>query len=109
MTGIARNRSEFFGGSPGFFDCKNVDLGQNCSKTTKNACTFEANVVWTLLKDRKVIEEGFTTAAAACPDRSAWKVSLPELKPGEYVFEAKEFSAEDGSLFALDDKKFVIK
>ncbi len=74
-----------------------------------NACTFEANVVWTLLKDGQMIDEGFTTAAAACPERSAWKVSLPELESGRYTFEAKEFSAEDGSLFAIDDKTFVIK
>ena len=74
-----------------------------------NACTFEANVVWTLLKDQEVVDEGFTTAAAACPERSSWKISLPDLNPGEYVIEAKEFSAEDGSLFAIDDKTFVIK
>lgn len=75
---------------------------------TGNACTFEANVVWTLFKDGQKIEEGFTTADAACPERSAWKVSFKNLEPGAYSFEAKEFSAEDGSLFAIDDKNFVI-
>ena len=73
------------------------------------ACTFEANVVWTLLKDEEVIDEGFTTAAAACPERSDWSISMNSLKPGSYKFEAKEFSAEDGSLFAIDSKQFVIK
>ena len=74
-----------------------------------NACTFEANVVWTLLKGERVIDEGFTTAGAACPERSGWKVSLKDLEPGNYRFEAKEFSAENGSLFAIDDKRFVIE
>lgn len=75
---------------------------------TGNACTFEANVVWTLFKDGQEIEEVFTSATAACPERSAWKVSFEDLEPGAYSFEAKEFSAEDGSLFAIDDKNFVI-
>jgi hypothetical protein len=73
------------------------------------ACTFEANLVWTLIKAGKVIKESFTTARAACPNRSEWKISLDQLEMGTYRFEAKEFSAEDGSLFAIDSKSFTIK
>ncbi len=73
------------------------------------ACTFEANVLWRLSKDGKVLREEPTTAATACPDRSAWSVTLGELAPGDYKFEALEFSAEDGSLFAIDDKNFTVK
>jgi hypothetical protein len=73
------------------------------------ACTFEANLVWTLFKAGKVIKESFTTAQAACSVRSSWSVALDELPSGTYRFEAKEFSAEDGSLFAIDSKSFTIK
>lgn len=73
------------------------------------ACTFEANVVWELTQDTQIVSKGFTTAAAACPQRSAWSVTLEELSPGNYLFAAQEFSAEDGSLFAIDTKSFVVK
>lgn len=73
------------------------------------ACTFEANVVWRLSMNGNIIKEEPTTAATACPDRSAWSVTLGELAPGDYKFEALEFSAEDGSLFAIDDKNFTVK
>lgn len=85
------------------------DQASNPLTISGMACTFEANVVWTLFKDGQMIEEGFTTAAAACPERSDWSILLNSLEPGSYRFEAKEFSAEDGSLFAIDSKQFVIK
>jgi hypothetical protein len=73
------------------------------------ACTFEANVVWKLSKDDKLVKEGFTTAAAGCPVRSEFSISLGDLEPGNYRIEAIEYSAEDGSLFAIDDKEFTLK
>ena len=73
------------------------------------ACTFEANVVWKLLKDGKVFKEGFTTATSGCPDRGDWNVSFENLESGEYVIQAIEYSAEDGSLFAKDDKIFSVE
>ena len=73
------------------------------------ACTFEANVVWKLLLADKVVKEGFTTATSGCPDRGDWSISLENLEPGEYTIQVLEYSAEDGSLFAIDDKKFTIK
>lgn len=73
------------------------------------ACTFEANVVWKLSQDGKVVQEGFTTASSGCPDRGDWSISFKELKPGDYTIQVLEYSAEDGSLFAVDDKKFTIK
>ena len=80
----------------------------NPVKISGEACTFEANVVWRLSKDGEVLNEAATTAETACPDRSSWSVSLDELAAGSYKFEVLEFSAEDGSLFAMDDKNFVI-
>jgi hypothetical protein len=73
------------------------------------ACTFEANVVWKLFQDNKVVQDGFTTATTGCPDRGDWSISFSELKPGGYTIQVLEYSAEDGSLFAIDDKKFSVK
>ena len=73
------------------------------------ACTFEANVAWDLIKDGKMVQDGSTTAAMACPDRSDWSVDLGVLEPGTYVFNAREYSAEDGSLTSEDTKTFIVK
>jgi hypothetical protein len=73
------------------------------------ACTFEANLVWKLSQDGKVVREGFTTASSGCPERGDWSITLADLSPGSYTFAALEYSVEDGSLFAIDDKEFVIK
>jgi hypothetical protein len=73
------------------------------------ACTFEANVVWKLSQDGKVVQEGFTTASSGCPERGGWSIALADLAPGNYRIEALEDSAEDGSLFAIDDKEFEVK
>lgn len=81
----------------------------NPIKISGEACTFEANVLWRLSKDGVIIEEAPTTAATACPDRSAWSVELDKLDAGNYKFEVLEYSAEDGSLFAIDDKDFTVK
>jgi len=89
-----------------------VDQGAELSSPVTisgQACTFEANVVWKLLQDGKVVKEGFTTASAGCPTRGDWTISLDELKSGEYTIQVLEYSAEDGSLFAIDDKKFTVK
>lgn len=76
---------------------------------TGQACTFEANVVWKLSQNEKVVREGFTTASSGCPERGDWSISLADLEPGEYTIQALEYSAEDGSLFAIDDKGFLVK
>jgi hypothetical protein len=72
------------------------------------ACTFEANVVWKLSQDGKVLQEGFTTASSGCPERGKWSITIRDLAPGNYTIAALEYSAEDGSLFAVDDKDFVV-
>jgi hypothetical protein len=73
------------------------------------ACTFEATVVWELLQDEVSVAQGFTSASEACPVRSPFEVVLGELEPGVYRFRAMEYSAEDGSLTALDDKVFILR
>lgn len=85
------------------------DVISNPIKISGEACTFEANVFWRLSKSGKVLKEGSTSASNACPERSSWVVSLGELPGGSYTFEAIEYSAEDGSLFAIDDKNFFVK
>ena len=72
------------------------------------ACTFEANVVWKLSQSGKVVREGFTTASSGCPERGQWSITIKDLAPGNYTIAALEYSAEDGSLFAIDDKEFVV-
>lgn len=73
------------------------------------ACTFEANVVWELSRNGAVIDKGFTSATIGCPDRGDWSISFADLEPGDYTISALEYSAEDGSLFAKDDKNFTVK
>ena len=72
------------------------------------ACTFEANVVWQLSQGGEVVQEGFTTASSGCPERGQWSITISDLTPGNYTIAALEYSAEDGSLFAIDDKEFVV-
>ena len=73
------------------------------------ASTFEANVVWKVVKDGVLIQEGSTTAQAAAPAWKPWSVVIKDLKPGRYQFFAMEFSAEDGSLVAQDTKYAELK
>ena len=73
------------------------------------ACTFEANVVWKLLQGDTVVKEGFTTATSGCPERGNWSITFENLASGQYAIQALEYSAEDGSLFAKDDKVFSVK
>jgi hypothetical protein len=73
------------------------------------ACTFEANVVWKLMQGDVVVNEGFTTATSGCPDRGDWSISFDNLEAGEYTIQTLEYSAEDGSLFAKDDKRVAVK
>ena len=73
------------------------------------ACTFEANVVWELVRDDVVLQSGFTTAESACPERSSWSVALDDLASGTYVFNAWEESAEDGSRIAFDSRTLRVE
>lgn len=73
------------------------------------ASTFEANVVWKVLKDGVLIQEGATTALEAAPAWKSWSVAIDNLKPGTYQFFAMEYSAEDGSLVAQDTKYATLK
>jgi len=73
------------------------------------ASTFEANVVWKVLKDGVLIQEGSTTALEAAPAWKPWSVTIESLKPGTYQFFAMEYSAKDGSLVAQDTKYAILK
>ncbi len=72
------------------------------------ACTFEANVAWSIKQDAKVVRSGSTTAAAACPDWSPWSVKIQGLAPGAYTAEAAHYSPKDGGLVAHDTKQFTL-
>ena len=73
------------------------------------ASTFEANVVWKVIRDGVVIKQGSTTALEAAPAWKPWSVAIPGLAPGAYQFLAMEYSAKDGSLVAQDSKNVVLK
>jgi len=72
------------------------------------ACTFEANVVWTIRRGTTVVKSGSTTAAEACPTWSPWSVRVTGLKPGTYTADAADYSAKDGSLLVRDTKTFTV-
>jgi hypothetical protein len=86
-----------------------LDSIKNPVVITGEACTFEANVVWTLLRENQPIANNFTTAESACPVRSNFVIELGDLAKGDYLIKVEEFSAEDGSLFAIDDKEFSVR
>ena len=73
------------------------------------ACTFEANVAWSIRRGTTIVRSGSTTAAAACPEWSPWSVTVQGLAPGDYVAEAAEYSAKDGSLVVRDTKAFTLR
>jgi len=75
---------------------------------TGEACTFEANVVWKLTKEKLLVKSGATTAQEACPTRSTWTLQLGKLLPGNYELLVEDFSAKDGSLVAQDTKNFTV-
>jgi hypothetical protein len=72
------------------------------------ACVFEANVSWELTRGGMSVRSGSALAAESCPARAPWMVELGELPPGDYRFTVAEFSANDGSIAALDDKDFTV-
>ena len=72
------------------------------------ALTFEANVVWKVFQNGKLVRKGFTTAEGAAPAWTPWSVAIDGLAPGEYQFSAMEFSAMDGSLVAQDTKNVTL-
>jgi hypothetical protein len=73
------------------------------------ACTFEANVAWTITRDGAVVQSGSTLAAEACPRWSPWSVTVDGLAPGTYTASAAEYSAKDGSLVVEDTKRFTLR
>lgn len=74
------------------------------------ACTFEAQVSWSLKNTQNGDTwDGTTTATTACPNRSPFKLTLPSLTSGTYQITVRDISAKDGSIVAVDDKTFTIK
>ena len=73
------------------------------------ACTFEANVAWQVLRGSTVVKSGRTTAGQACPVRGPWSVTLKGLSAGPYTFRAFELSPKgDGSYEGLDTTSFTV-
>ena len=107
-TGTFERESTFDVVAPLWVDAPISPL-RNPVTFTGTACTFEAGVAWTLTQSGSVVKTGSTTAAQACPVRSAWSVQLGTLKAGDYVFTAIDYSAQDGSIDQQDSKAFTVK
>ena len=74
------------------------------------ACTFEANVAWQLLRGSAVVGSGHTQTPQACPARGNWSVPLTGLAPGTYTFRAFELSPQGGSAYqGLDTVTFTVR
>ncbi len=86
-----------------------VQVNANGFTLSGLASTFEANVVWKVFQNGKLLQEGSTTAGEAGPAWTPWSVVIEDLTPGEYQFAAMEFSAKDGSLVAQDTKNATLK
>lgn len=78
-------------------------------KASGEACVFEANVSWELMKGDVSIASGSTMASQACPVRSPWSLDLGSLDVGTYVLFVRELSAKDGSVTSEDSKTFVVE
>lgn len=74
-----------------------------------SACTFEAGVVWQLLRDGAEVSSGHTTASSACPDRGTWRVALGALPAGSYTFRAYEPPASGTGPDREDTRAFVVR
>lgn len=72
------------------------------------ASTFEANVAWKVFQNGKLVQQGSTTAAEAAPAWKPWRVAIPGLTPGKYMFIAMEYSPKDGSLVSQDTKNATL-
>ncbi len=73
------------------------------------ACTFEANVPWSLEQSGAVVNSGAVTAKFACPDRSKFEIDLGNLAPGKYTLRVWETSMKDGSLINEDSKTINVE
>jgi len=73
---------------------------------TVSGNVFEGNVNWELVRDGRVLDEGYVTTAF-----TVWReadAKLGRLEPGTYTFTAFEVSMEDGSRLNVDDKTFTV-
>ena len=86
-----------------------VEIGAKGFTLSGLASTFEANVVWKVSQNGKLIKQGSTTSLGAAPAWEPWSVVISGLTPGVYQFAAMEFSAMDGSLVAQDTKTATLK
>jgi len=76
-------------------------------RVTGTSDTFEANVQWQVLRDGKVVDEGFTSGGTM-GERGPFQFTV-DLPPGTYTARAYATSAEDGRLVAEDTKTFTVR
>ena len=76
-------------------------------RVTGTSDTFEANVQWQVLRDGKVVDEGFTSGGTM-GERGPFQFTV-DLPPGTYTARAYATSAEDGRLVAENTKTFTVR
>jgi len=69
--------------------------------------TFEANVVWEVLQDGRVVEDGFTMGGTM-GERASFEFTV-DLEPGNYTARAYAEDMETGGLFAEDTVTFTVE
>lgn len=72
------------------------------------ANAFEATVSWQLLDGRRVVKDGFTTAAEGMAF-SSYSFRVRNVPPGEYTLKAYQESPEDGSDTFVDTKDVSVR
>jgi hypothetical protein len=69
---------------------------------------FEATVNYEIRRGGQVVKEGFATLSEGAPAQGEAKVAIT-LPPGEYVLEAFEISADDGSRLHIDNHTVTVR
>jgi len=75
---------------------------------TGQACVFEAQFPWQLLKGTTVVASGTATASGGCPVQSPYSISLGARPSGTYTIRVQEISMKDGSVSYQTQVTFTV-
>ncbi len=67
-------------------------------KVSGQACVFEAQFSWQVLRGTAVVAEGNAMASSGCPDRGDYSFTTGALSPGSYTIRVWEVSMKDGGV-----------
>jgi hypothetical protein len=75
---------------------------------TGQACVFEAQFQWQLLKGTAVVDSGNTAATSGCPTQGSYSISLGARPAGTYTLRLYDLSMKDGSVFYETRVSFTV-